>query len=176
MTGTAATEAEEFEAIYKLDIVEIPTNKPVIRIDDPDVVYKNDAGKNRAIVEQIVACHEKGQPVLVGTVSIEKSEYISSLLKKRGVPHTVLNAKYHEKEAEIVAQAGKLGAVTIATNMAGRGTDIVLGGNAEFMAKTDLRKAGFDDHVIAEATGFADTDDEDIIAARKLFAERMAEH
>ena len=176
MTGTAATEAEEFEAIYKLDIVEIPTNKPVIRIDDPDVVYKNDAGKNRAIVEQIVACHEKGQPVLVGTVSIEKSEYISSLLKKRGVPHTVLNAKYHEKEAEIVAQAGKLGAVTIATNMAGRGTDIVLGGNAEFMAKTDLRKAGFDERVIAEATGFADTDDEDIIAARKLFAERMAEH
>ena len=176
MTGTAATEAEEFEAIYKLDIVEIPTNKPVIRIDDPDVVYKNDAGKNRAIVEQIVACHEKGQPVLVGTVSIEKSEYISSLLKKRGVPHTVLNAKYHEKEAEIVAQAGKLGAVTIATNMAGRGTDIVLGGNAEFMAKTDLRKAGFDERVIAEATGFADTDDEDIIAARRLFAERMAEH
>ena len=176
MTGTAATEAEEFEAIYKLDIIEIPTNKPVIRIDDPDVVYKNDAGKNRAIVEQIVARHEKGQPVLVGTVSIEKSEYISSLLKKRGVPHTVLNAKYHEKEAEIVAQAGKLGAVTIATNMAGRGTDIVLGGNAEFMAKTDLRKAGFDERVIAEATGFADTDDEDIIAARKLFAERMAEH
>ncbi len=176
MTGTAATEAEEFEAIYKLDIIEIPTNKPVIRIDDPDVVYKNDAGKNRAIIEQIVACHEKGQPVLVGTVSIEKSEYISSLLKKRGVKHTVLNAKYHEKEAEIVAQAGKLGAVTIATNMAGRGTDIVLGGNAEFMAKTDLRKAGFEEKVIAEATGFADTDDEDILAARKLFAERMAEH
>ena len=161
MTGTAATEAEEFEAIYKLDIVEIPTNKPVIRIDDPDVVYKNDAGKNRAIVEQIVACHEKGQPVLVGTVSIEKSEYISSLLKKRGVPHTVLNAKYHEKEAEIVAQAGKLGAVTIATNMAGRGTDIMLGGNPEYMAKADLRRAGYD---------------EDIIAARRLFAERMAEH
>ena len=176
MTGTAATEAEEFEAIYKLDIIEIPTNKPVIRIDDPDVVYKNDAGQNRAIIEQIVACHEKGQPVLVGTVSIEKSEYISSLLKKRGVKHTVLNAKYHEKEAEIVAQAGKLGAVTIATNMAGRGTDIVLGGNAEFMAKTDLRKAGFEEKVIAEATGFADTDDEDILAARKLFAERMAEH
>ena len=176
MTGTAATEAEEFEAIYKLDIIEIPTNKPVIRIDDPDVVYKNDAGKNRAIIEQIVACHEKGQPVLVGTVSIEKSEYISSLLKKRGVPHTVLNAKYHEKEAEIVAQAGKLGAVTIATNMAGRGTDIVLGGNAEFMAKTDLRKAGFEENIIAEATGFAETDDEDIIKARKMFAERMEEH
>ena len=130
MTGTAATEAEEFSAIYQLDIIEIPTNKPVIRIDHPDVVYKNDVGKNRAIIEQIVECHEKGQPVLVGTISIEKSEYISSLLKRRGIPHTVLNAKYHEKEAEIVAQAGKFGAVTIATNMAGRGTDITLGGNA----------------------------------------------
>ena len=176
MTGTAATEAEEFAAIYKLDIIEIPTNKPVIRIDNPDVVYKNENGKNRAIIEQIVACHEKGQPVLVGTVSIEKSEYISSLLKRRGVPHTVLNAKYHEKEAEIVAQAGKLGAVTIATNMAGRGTDIMLGGNPEFLAKTDLRKAGFEDEVIAEATGFAETDNEDILAARKLFAERLAAH
>ena len=176
MTGTAATEAEEFEAIYRLDIIEIPTNKPVIRIDDPDVVYKNENGKNRAIIEQIVQCHEKGQPVLVGTVSIEKSEYISSLLKKRGVPHTVLNAKYHEKEAEIVAQAGKLGAVTIATNMAGRGTDIMLGGNAEFLAKTDLRKAGFEESVIAEATGYADTEDENILAARKLFAERLAAH
>ena len=176
MTGTAATEAEEFDAIYHLDIIEIPTNKPVIRKDNPDVVYKNENGKNRAIIDQIVACHEKGQPVLVGTVSIEKSEYISSLLKRRGVPHTVLNAKYHEKEAEIVAQAGKLGAVTIATNMAGRGTDIMLGGNAEYLAKTDLRKAGFDDAVIAEATGFADTDNEDILAARKLFSERMEEH
>ena len=176
MTGTAATEAEEFEAIYKLDIIEIPTNKPVIRIDDPDVVYKNEAGKNRAIIEQIVSCHEKGQPVLVGTISIEKSEYISSLLKRRGIPHTVLNAKYHEKEAEIVAQAGKLGVVTIATNMAGRGTDIVLGGNAEFMAKTDLRKAGFDEAVIAEATGYAETDNEDILAARRLFAEKLAGH
>ena len=176
MTGTAATEAEEFSTIYRLDIIEIPTNKPVIRIDHPDVVFKNDTGKNRAIIEQIVECHEKGQPVLVGTVSIEKSEYISSLLKRRGVPHTVLNAKYHEKEAEIVAQAGKLGAVTIATNMAGRGTDIMLGGNAEYMAKTDLRKAGFDDAVIAEATGFADTDDEDILKARKLYAEKLEEH
>ena len=176
MTGTAATESEEFAAIYKLDIIEIPTNKPVIRIDNPDVVYKNENGKNRAIIEQIVACHQKGQPVLVGTVSIEKSEYISSLLKKRGVPHTVLNAKYHEKEAEIVAQAGKLGAVTIATNMAGRGTDIMLGGNAEFLAKTDLRKAGFEDDVIAEATGYAETDNEDILAARTLFAARLAAH
>ena len=176
MTGTAVTEAEEFEAIYKLDIIEIPTNKPVIRIDDPDVVYKNENGKNRAIIDQIVACHEKGQPVLVGTVSIEKSEYISSLLKRRGIQHTVLNAKYHEKEAEIVAQAGKLGAVTIATNMAGRGTDIVLGGNAEFLAKTDLRKAGYADEIINEATGYADTDNEDILAARKLYAEKLAEH
>jgi len=140
------------------------------------VVYKNENGKNRAIIEQIVACHEKGQPVLVGTVSIEKSEYISSLLKRRGVPHTVLNAKYHEKEAEIVAQAGKLGAVTIATNMAGRGTDIMLGGNAEFLSKTDLRKAGFSDEVIAEATGYAETDDEEILKARALFAERMEHH
>ncbi len=176
MTGTAVTEAEEFEAIYKLDIIEIPTNKPVIRIDNPDVVYKNENGKNRAIIEQIVTCHEKGQPVLVGTVSIEKSEFISSLLKRRGVPHTVLNAKFHEKEAEIVAQAGKLGAVTIATNMAGRGTDIMLGGNAEYLAKTDLRKAGFDEHIIAEATGYAETDNEDILSARKLFAERMEAH
>ena len=176
MTGTAATEAEEFGAIYKLDIIEIPTNKPVIRQDHPDVVFKNDSGKNHAIVEQIVACHEKGQPVLVGTVSIEKSEYISSLLKKKGIPHTVLNAKYHEKEAEIVAQAGKLGAVTIATNMAGRGTDITLGGNAEFLSKADLRKAGFEEDVIAEATGFAETEDENILAARQMFRERMEAH
>ena len=176
MTGTAATESEEFGAIYKLDIIEIPTNKPVIRQDHPDVVFKNDSGKNRAIVEQIVACHEKGQPVLVGTVSIEKSEYISSLLKKKGIPHTVLNAKYHEKEAEIVAQAGKLGAVTIATNMAGRGTDITLGGNAEFLSKADLRKAGFEEDVIAEATGYAETEDENILSAREMFRERMQAH
>ena len=176
MTGTAATAAEEFGAIYKLDIIEIPTNKPVIREDHPDVVYKNDVGKNRAIVDQIVACHEKGQPVLVGTVSIEKSEFISSLLKRKGIPHTVLNAKYHEKEAEIVAQAGKLGAVTIATNMAGRGTDITLGGNAEFLSKADLRKAGYEEDVIAEATGYAETDDETILAAREMFRERMAAH
>ena len=176
MTGTAVTESEEFAAIYKLDIIEIPTNRPVIRLDHPDVVYKSENGKNRAIIEQILECHEKGQPVLVGTVSIEKSEYISRLLKARGVPHTVLNAKYHEKEAEIVAQAGKLGAVTIATNMAGRGTDIVLGGNAEFMARQDLRKAGFEEEVIAEATGYAETEDETIRSARALYAERMASH
>ena len=176
MTGTALTEEEEFTSIYNLDIIEVPTNKPVIRIDSPDVVYKNEAGKNRAIIRQIIECHEKGQPVLVGTVSIEKSEYLSGLLKRQGVPHNVLNAKHHEKEAEIVAQAGKLGAVTIATNMAGRGTDIMLGGNAEYLARQDLKKAGFDEEVIAEATGFADTDDETILAARKMFAERQAEH
>ena len=176
MTGTALTEEEEFASIYKLDIVEIPTNKPVARIDQPDVVYKTEAGKNRAIIEQIIACHEKGQPVLVGTISIEKSEYLSKLLKARGIAHSVLNAKHHEKEAEIVAQAGKLGAVTIATNMAGRGTDIMLGGNAEYLAKNDLRKAGFSDEVIAEATGYADTGDEEILKARAMFRERMEEH
>ena len=176
MTGTALTEEEEFTAIYELDIIEIPTNKPVIRKDWPDVVYKNEAGKDRAIIEQIIACHEKGQPVLVGTISIEKSEYLSSLLKKRGIPHNVPNAKQHEREAEIVAQAGKLGAVTIATNMAGRGTDIMLGGNAEYLAKTDLRKAGFEEDVIAEATGYAETDDEEILKARAMFTERLAAH
>ena len=176
MTGTAVTESEEFAAIYKLDIIEIPTNKPVIRIDHPDVVYKSENGKNRAIIEQIVQCHEKGQPVLVGTVSIEKSEYLSRLLTARKIPHTVLNAKYHEKEAEIVAQAGKLGAVTIATNMAGRGTDIMLGGNADFLARQDLRKAGFEEEIIAEATGYADTEDETIREARALYAERLAAH
>ncbi|MBS1402726.1 MAG: preprotein translocase subunit SecA [Oscillospiraceae bacterium] len=176
MTGTAMTEEEEFAAIYNLDIIEIPTNKPLARIDDPDVVYKTDAGKNRAIIEQIRACHEKGQPVLVGTVSIEKSEYLSSLLKKQGIPHNVLNAKHHEKEAEIVAQAGKLGAVTIATNMAGRGTDIMLGGNAEYLARADLRKAGYSEEIIAEATGYAETEDEDILAARQLYTARTEEH
>ena len=176
MTGTAVTEAEEFAAIYQLDIVEIPTNKPVARIDHPDVVYKNDVGKNKAIIEQIIQCHEKGQPVLVGTISIEKSEYLSGLLKKRGIKHNVLNAKHHEKEAEIVAQAGKFGAVTIATNMAGRGTDIMLGGNAEYLAKNDLRKAGFTDEVIAEATGYAETADEEILKARAMFRERMDAH
>jgi preprotein translocase subunit SecA len=176
MTGTALTEEEEFLSIYNLDIVEIPTNKPVARLDDPDVVYKNEAGKNRAIIQQILACHEKGQPVLVGTVSIEKSEYLSSLLKKQGIAHTVLNAKHHEREAEIVAQAGKLGAVTIATNMAGRGTDITLGGNAEFLARQDLKKAGYEDEVISQATGFAETTDETILEARALFAQKLAEH
>ncbi len=176
MTGTAVTEAEEFAAIYQLDIVEIPTNKPVVRIDHPDVVFKNDVGKNKAIIEQIIECHEKGQPVLVGTISIEKSEYLSGLLKKRGIKHNVLNAKHHEKEAEIVAQAGKFGAVTIATNMAGRGTDIMLGGNAEYLAKNDLRKAGFTDEVIAEATGYAETNDEEILKARAMFRERMDAH
>ena len=176
MTGTALTEEEEFTTIYELDIVEIPTNKPVIRKDWPDVVYKNEAGKDRAIIQQIIECHAKGQPVLVGTISIEKSEYLSSLLKKQGIPHNVLNAKQHEREAEIVAQAGKLGAVTIATNMAGRGTDIMLGGNAEYLAKTDLKKAGFEEEVIAEATGYAETDDEEILKAREMYAQRLAEH
>ena len=155
MTGTAMTEEEEFGTIYELDIVEIPTNKPVQRVDHHDVVYKTEAGKLRAVVNQIAECHEKGQPVLVGTVSIEKSEQLSDMLKKRGIKHNVLNAKNHEKEAEIVAQAGKLGAVTVATNMAGRGTDIMLGGNAEYLAKADLRKAGMSDELIAEATGYA---------------------
>ena len=176
MTGTALTEEEEFNTIYNLDIVEIPTNRPLIRVDNPDVVYKNDIGKNHAIIEQIIECHEKGQPVLVGTVSVEKSEYLSSLLKKKGIKHNVLNAKNHEREAEIVAQAGKFGAVTISTNMAGRGTDIMLGGNPEFMAKSDMRKAEIPDEIIAEATGFAETDNEEILAAREMFANLMAEH
>ena len=176
MTGTALTEEEEFSGIYDLDVVEIPTNKPVIRIDDPDVVYKTEAGKYRAVIAQIKECHAKGQPVLVGTISIEKSELLSQLLKREGIPHNVLNAKHHEKEAEIVAQAGHLGAVTIATNMAGRGTDIMLGGNPEYMAKADLRRAGYDEDTISEATGYAETDDETILEARKLFREKLAEH
>ncbi len=176
MTGTALTEEEEFGAIYNLDIVEIPTNKPLMRQDDPDVVYKNDAGKNRAIIRQIVECHEKGQPVLVGTVSIEKSEYLSKLLSKEGVKHNVLNAKNHEREAEIIAQAGAFGAVTISTNMAGRGTDIMLGGNPEFMARADLRKAGVPDEIIAEAVGYAETDNEEILAARTRYADALAKY
>ena len=176
MTGTAMTEEEEFGTIYSLDIVEIPTNKPVQRVDHPDVVYKNEAGKFRAIVQQIEECYKKGQPVLVGTISIEKSEELSGMLKRKGIPHKVLNAKFHEKEAEIVAQAGKLGAVTVATNMAGRGTDIMLGGNAEYLAKAELRKAGLSDELIAESTGYADTDNEEILNARKMFAEAEAKY
>ena len=176
MTGTALTEEEEFSTIYKLDIVEIPTNRPVIRIDNEDAVYKTENGKYRAVIRQIKACHEKGQPVLVGTVSIEKNELLGKLLTREGIKHNLLNAKNHEKEAEIVAQAGKFGAVTVATNMAGRGTDIMLGGNAEYLAKTDLRKAGMTDELIAEATGYAETEDEEILNARKLFAEKLRQH
>ena len=169
MTGTAKTEETEFQEIYKLDVVEIPTNKPVVRTDNDDAIYKTEKGKFLSIIEEIRNAHEKGQPVLVGTISIEKSEQLSKLLKRAGIAHNVLNAKHHEKEAEIVAQAGKYGAVTIATNMAGRGTDIVLGGNAEYMAKAQMRKDGYDDELIAEATGFADTDDEQILEARETF-------
>ena len=176
MTGTALTEEEEFGTIYNLDIIEIPTNRPIARIDDPDVVYKTEAAKYRAVIAQVKECHAKGQPVLVGTVSIEKNEHLSYLLSREGIKHNLLNAKNHEKEAEIVAQAGKLGAVTVATNMAGRGTDIMLGGNAEYMAKTDLRKAGLSDELIAEATGYAETDDQEILDARALFAEALARH
>ena len=176
MTGTAMTEQEEFGTIYNLDIVEIPTNRPNQRNDHHDVVYKTEAGKFRAVVEQVKECHAKGQPVLVGTVSIEKNELLSKLLVREGIKHNLLNAKNHEKEAEIVAQAGKLGAVTVATNMAGRGTDIMLGGNAEYLAKADLVRAGFSDETIVDATGYAETDNEDILSARKLFAERLAHH
>ena len=171
MTGTALTEEDEFREIYKLDVIEIPTNRPVIRIDYPDVVYKTQKAKYEAVIEQIIKCHEKGQPVLVGTVSVEKSEMLSGMLKRRGIKHEVLNAKYHEKEAEIVAQAGMPGAVTIATNMAGRGTDIMLGGNAEFLAKAQMRKEGIPEEIITEAIGYAETDDEEILAARKRFIE-----
>ena len=176
MTGTALTEQEEFEAIYSLDVVEIPTNRPVIRIDHPDVVYKTEAGKFRAIIEQVKQCHAKGQPVLVGTISIEKSEILSKMLKREGIPHNVLNAKYHEQEAQIVAQAGKLGAVTIATNMAGRGTDIMLGGNAEFLAKADLRKQGKAEELIAEADSFAETTDPEILAIRQEYNDLLAKY
>ena len=176
MTGTALTEEQEFESIYKLDVVEIPTNRPVARIDHSDVVYKTEAGKFRAIVDQVKACHEKGQPVLVGTISIEKSEILSKLLKREGIPHSVLNAKYHEMEAQIVAQAGKFGAVTIATNMAGRGTDIMLGGNAEFLAKNELRKQGVEDELLAEADSYAETHDEAILDIRARYAELLKKY
>ena len=176
MTGTAMTEQEEFASIYDLDIIEIPTNRPNIRLDHSDVVYKTTAGKYRAVINNIKECHEKGQPVLVGTVSIEKNETLSKLLAREGIKHNLLNAKNHEKEAEIIAQAGKLGAVTIATNMAGRGTDIMLGGNAEYLSKNDLRKAGFSDDLIAEATGYAETEDPEILDARKRFAESMTKY
>ena len=171
MTGTAMTEETEFRGIYNLDVIEIPTNKPVIRIDHHDQVYKNEHGKFVAAIEQIKECHEKGQPVLVGTISIEKSELLSKMLKKTGIKHEVLNAKNHEREAEIVAQAGKKGAVTIATNMAGRGTDIMLGGNAEYLAKADMRRQDIPEELIIEATGFAETEDEEILKARKLYME-----
>lgn len=173
MTGTAATEENEFREIYKLDVVVIPTNKPMIRVDHPDVVYKTEKGKFEAVIDEIVRCHEKGQPVLVGTISIEKSELLSAMLRRRKIEHQVLNAKYHEKEAQIVAQAGQYGAVTIATNMAGRGTDIMLGGNAEFLAKAELVKEGFDDEQIYEITGFSETEDESILEGRKHYRELM---
>ncbi|MBR0121300.1 MAG: preprotein translocase subunit SecA, partial [Clostridia bacterium] len=169
MTGTAMTESQEFRQIYNLDVVEIETNKPMIRKDHPDVVYKTVKVKYNAVIQQIEECHAKGQPVLVGTVSVEKSETLSSMLKKRGIKHEVLNAKFHDKEAEIVAQAGKYGAVTIATNMAGRGTDIMLGGNPEYLAKAEMRRMQYPEELIAEATGFAETDDEQIIEARETF-------
>jgi len=176
MTGTALTEEMEFREIYKLDVVEIPTNRPMIREDHPDVVYKNEAGKLRAVIRQIEECHAKGQPVLVGTVSIEKSEHLSALLAKKGIKHVVLNAKQHAREAEIVAQAGKEGAVTIATNMAGRGTDIMLGGNAEFLAKSELKKFGYSDEAILEANGHGETDNEEILEARAKYADLYARH
>ena len=176
MTGTALTEEEEFATIYALDIIEIPTNRPIARIDNEDSVYKTENGKYRAVIQQVKACHAKGQPVLVGTVSIEKNELLGKMLTREGIKHNLLNAKNHEREAEIVAQAGQFGAVTVATNMAGRGTDIMLGGNAEYMAKNDLRKAGLTDELIAEATGYAETDNQEILDARKLFAEKLAQH
>ena len=176
MTGTAITEQEEFKEIYKLDVVEIPTNRPVLRIDHPDVIFKTENGKFKAAIKQIEECHAKGQPVLVGTISIEKSEKLSAMLKRAGIKHNVLNAKQHEKEAEIVAQAGQFGAVTIATNMAGRGTDIILGGNAEFLAKADMKKQGMEEYIISEAVSYADTDDETILEARKIYRELYAKY
>ena len=176
MTGTALTEEEEFATIYALDIIEIPTNRPIARIDNEDSVYKTENGKYRAVIRQVKECHAKGQPVLVGTVSIEKNELLGKMLAREGIKHNLLNAKNHEKEAEIVAQAGQFGAVTVATNMAGRGTDIMLGGNAEYMAKNDLRKAGLSDELIAEATGYAETDNQEILDARRLFADKLAQH
>lgn len=176
MTGTASTEAPEFSEIYKLDVVEIPTNKPLARIDRPDVIFQTERAKFYNAIDQIKECHEKGQPVLVGTISIEKSELLSKMLKKAKVPHNVLNAKNHEREAEIIAQAGKLGAVTIATNMAGRGTDIMLGGNAEYLAKSEMRRMQFSEELIVEATGFAETDNEEILNARKTFQELEAKY
>ncbi|MBR6744360.1 MAG: preprotein translocase subunit SecA [Clostridia bacterium] len=176
MTGTALTEENEFREIYGLDVVEVPTNRPMIRVDRNDAVYKNQAGKYRAIIAQIKECHEKGQPILVGTVSVDKSEFLSALLKKQGVPHNVLNAKHHEKEAEIVAQAGKLGAVTISTNMAGRGTDIMLGGNAEFLAKNDLKKNGYNEEEISLAVGMSEEIDERVREARALYREALEAH
>ena len=176
MTGTALTEEEEFGAIYNLDVVEIPTNRPVIRVDHPDVVYKTEAGKFRAIIRQVKECHEKGQPVLVGTISIEKSEILSKLLKREGIPHSVLNAKHHEQEAQIVAQAGKLGAVTIATNMAGRGTDIMLGGNADFLAKAELARMDFPEELLQEADSYAETDDPEILKVRHTYEELLKKH
>ena len=171
MTGTAMTEEDEFREIYKLDVIAIPTNRPVQRIDHTDLIYRTEKGKYKAIIEQIAECHEKGQPVLVGTISIEKSELLSSMLKRKGIKHEVLNAKYHAKEAEIVAQAGKLGAVTIATNMAGRGTDIMLGGNAEFLAKAEMRKREYPEEIITEAIGYADTDNQEVLDARAVYQE-----
>ena len=175
MTGTALTEENEFREIYALDVVEVPTNRPMIRIDHNDLVYKSAEGKYRAIIEQIIACHEKGQPVLVGTVSIDKSELISKLLTKRGIKHNVLNAKFHDKEAEIIAQAGKLGAITISTNMAGRGTDIKLGGNADYLAKGRMASEGYDEALIFEAAGYDETTDEEILAAREHYRALTAE-
>ena len=173
MTGTALTEQDEFATIYQLDVVEIPTNRPIARLDHSDVVYKTEVGKFRAIIEQVKQCHAKGQPVLVGTISIERSELLSKLLKREGIPHNVLNAKYHEQEAQIVAQAGKFGAVTIATNMAGRGTDIMLGGNAEFLAKNELRKLGTEDELLAQADAHSETDDAEILAIRQKYTELL---